>query len=84
MTPYWIEYLQLNAQARDSFIQWLADAEKNFAAAMQQFLLTNKIQEATTAALKLSIYQEIAAKFKTEDRERTAQAEYAEKQKGGN
>lgn len=82
--PYWIEYINLNAQAQASFLDWISQAEQSFAAEMQQLLLADKQDLAKNAAIKLKAYQEIAHKFKIEIREKQSAAEYADKLKGGN
>lgn len=81
--PYWIEYIFLNPQAERSFNEWIEGCERQFAAEMQRQLLEGDTQKATHAALKLSIYQDIAKKFKTEADEKRQTAEYLEKTQGG-
>lgn len=81
--PYWIEYIRLNAQAKTSFIEWIEKTERAFNKTMQDLLIKGDTQQAVQAALKLSIYQEIANKFKVEVNEQQSAAEYAERQKGG-
>lgn len=80
----WMECLLSVPGACDDFIAWAQGAEKDLHVKLTEAVREDRLQDAKSIAHEIEVYEGIRKVLRAEMRERTAQAQYDQKMKGGN
>ena len=69
----WQEYLLNYGPAQDDFLKWLEEIKQSLTKKLIEASKTGNSAQIMPLAIELSVYEEIASRFRAEFRERQAQ-----------
>lgn len=75
----WIEYLVTNPTMGADFIAWNIEIVEQLSKKLLDFTLNGEIEKAKNVACEINVYMTMRSRIEAEMRERTAQAQYQDK-----